>query len=270
MSQVEILKMDEAKNNLAYQEKRKIEDMNNKLKLESRVKNAIFTKNNFEANSKLMGDNNPPKTDSRFSNFVRGFRRENTDFFAHAKRHSAVFGNEQQSSPPKNTSPQKMQRSSAIFQRNRPKGEPVLTDFAKRDNSLGKIQNLERPQDPVRMRQSNNLDLHRLRREKTESVIYVPRNSQFHPSQQVKAENDGKSLLQAFLFGSNFYANRFIICVSKACRSHNHHRRIIHLLLSKVLVSSMEDFQTFFLAIFSVFFSLKLTKKEEVLLGISP
>lgn len=246
MSQVESLKMDAVKNNLAYQEKRKIEDMNNQLKLENRVKNAIFTKNNFEANSKLMGENNPPKTDSRFSNFVRGFRRENTDFFAHAKRHSAVFGNEQQSSPPKNTSPQKMQRSSAIFQRNRPKGEPVLTDFAKRDNSLKKIANLERPQSPVRMRQSNNLDLHRLRREKTESVIFV-RNSQFNPSQQVKAEMMGKHFCKRFFLDPFFYANRFIICVSKACRSHNYQRHIIHVALSfsERLVLSMEDFQPF-------------------------
>lgn len=203
MSQVESLKMDAAKNNLAYQEKRKIEDMNNQLKLENRVKNAIFTKNNNEANSKLLGDNIPPKADSRFTNFVRGFRRENTDFFAHTKRHSAVFGNEQPSSPPKNTSPQKMQRSSAIFQRNRPKGEPVLTDFAKRDNSLGKMANLERPQDPVRMRQSNNLDLHRLRREKTESVIFV-RNSPFNPPQQVKAEMMGNHFCKRFFLDPFF------------------------------------------------------------------
>lgn len=194
-------------NNLAFQEKRKIEDMNNKLKLENRVKNAIFTRNNFEApaNQKLMADATPkrPEGDSRFSNFVRGFRRENTDFFAHAKRHSAVFA-EQQSSPAKNVAPQKMQRSSAIFQRNRPKGEPILTDFAKRDNSLGKKGSTpERPQEPVRMRQSNasnNLDL-RLRREKTESVIFVSRNpnaQQFNPSAQLQVKSRGdKTLLYA-------------------------------------------------------------------------
>lgn len=166
------------KDNLAYQEKRKIEDMNNKLKLENRVKNAIFTRNNFDApNQKLMNET-APKTDSRLSNFVRGFRREATDFSLLSKRHSAVFS-EQQSSPAKASSPQKMQRSSAIFQRNRPKGEPVLTDFiAKRDASLGK-----KPapvQEPVKMRQPANLDFLRMRREKTESVIFVsPRSGNF-------------------------------------------------------------------------------------------
>lgn len=197
MSAVDNRKLENVKDNLAYQEKRKIEDMNNKLKLENRVKNAIFTRNNFEAagNQKLVAENAPkrPENDSRFSNFVRGFRRENTDFFAHAKRHSAVFA-EQQSSPAKNITPQK-QRSSAIFQRNRPKGEPILTDFiAKRENSLGKKANApERPQEPVRMRQSNanNLDL-RLRREKTESVIFVSRNpnaQQFNPSAQLQVKS---------------------------------------------------------------------------------
>lgn len=206
--------MEGGKDNLAYQEKRKIEDMNNQLKLENRVKNAIFTRNNFEAaqNPKLSGETEP-KTDSRLSNFVRGFRRERTDFFLNPKRHSAVFAAEQQPSPAKNFSPPKMQRSSAIFQRNRPKGEPVLTDFtAKRDNSLGKKLNTERPQEAVKMRQStpsNNLDFHRLRREKTESVIFVSRNpnaQQFNPSalQQVKAEMMGKHFCNASVFWIHF------------------------------------------------------------------
>lgn len=216
MSAVDARKFEASKDNLAYQEKRKIEDMNNKLKLENRVKNAIFTKNNFDTpqNQKLMADNT--KGDSRFSNFVRGFRRENTDFFPSAKRHSAMFPAEQQSSPVKSNSPPKMQRSSAIFQRNRPKGEPILTDFiAKRDNSMGKKSNVE----PVKMRQpaaNNNLDFLRMRREKTESVIFVSRNSnaqQFNPSAQPqvnsRTQKGGKHfLLQAF--GSIFYANRFL------------------------------------------------------------
>lgn len=183
------------KNNLAFAEKKKIEEMNNKLKLENRVKNAIFTRNNFNSpqNQKLLAENSPkrPENDSRFSNFVRGFRRENTDFFPLSKRHSAIFGGEQQS-PVKNNSPQKTQRSSAIFQRNRPKGEPVLTDFIpKRDNTLdnkAKISNETNTtasganrNSEVKLRHptpSNNVDLHRMRREKTESVIFVSsRNS---------------------------------------------------------------------------------------------
>lgn len=245
-------------NNLAFQEKRKIEDMNNKLKLENRVKNAIFTRNNFEApaNQKLMAENAPkrPEGDSRFSNFVRGFRRENTDFFAHAKRHSAVFA-EQQSSPAKNITPQKMQRSSAIFQRNRPKGEPILTDFvAKRDNSLGKKGNApERPSEPVRMRQSNanNLDL-RLRREKTESVIFVSRNPnapQFNPLAQLQVKSrtqKGKTLLYASVWIHFYMLIVFIVFVSKACRSHNH-------VTSYHLVSSLLDMKIHLWKIFKLF-----------------
>ena len=185
------------KDNLAYMEKRKIEDMNNKL--ESRVKNAIFTRNNFEApqNQKIMNEA-APKSDSRLSNFVRGFRREATDFSLLSKRHSAVFS-EQQSSPAKSNSPPKMQRSSAIFQRNRPKGEPVLTDFvAKRDASLGK-KAIPQPQEPVKLRQPANLDFLRMRREKTESVIFMsPRNSNFNSPSALQVTAGGNSWLQAF------------------------------------------------------------------------
>lgn len=194
------------KDNLAYQEKRKIEDMNNKLKLENRVKNAIFTRNNFDTpqSQKLMNEN-APKSDSRLSNFVRGFRREATDFSLLSKRHSAVFS-EQQSSPAKANTPQKMQRSSAIFQRNRPKGEPVLTDFiAKRDASLSKKPVPPPSQEPVKLRQPADLDFLRMRREKTESVIFVsPRNANFiSPSalQQVTADH-------ASVWIHFFYANR--------------------------------------------------------------
>lgn len=191
------------KNNLAFVEKKKIEEMNNKLKLENRVKNAIFTRNNLNSpqNQKLVAENAPkrPENESRLSNFVRGFRRENTDFFPLSKRHSAILGSEQ--TPVKSNSPQKVQRSSAIFQRNRPKGEPILTDFIpKRENTLdnktknGTASNANRNSE-VKLRQnpttSNNIDLHRMRREKTESVIFVsPRNTNalnaLQPLQQVK------------------------------------------------------------------------------------
>lgn len=195
------------KNNLAFAEKKKIEEMNNKLKLENRVKNAIFTRNNFSSpqNQKLVAENTPKRSDndSRFTNFVRGFRRENTDFFPLSKRHSAILGSEQ-SSPVKSNSPQKVQRSSAIFQRNRPKGEPILTDFIpKRDNTLENKSNKNTTatnanrNSEVKLRQhypttsNNNIDLHRMRREKTESVIFVSsRNSNalnaLQPLQQVK------------------------------------------------------------------------------------
>ena len=154
--------------------------MNNNLKLEARVKSAIFTKNNsnfIKSTKEVPSDsnNNPRKEDSRLSNFVRGFRRENTDFFPLTKRHSAVF-----ESSPAPKQPQIHQRSSAIFQRNRDKGEPILTDFIpKRDLTLTgrpKVQQVQQMAMPnIAQRQSTpvpkNLDF--LRREKTESVILV-------------------------------------------------------------------------------------------------
>lgn len=215
-SNVDMINGAKEKNNLAYQEKKKIEDMNNKLKLENRVKNAIFTKNNLEAqqNKNLLAASIPkprPETESRFSNFVRGFRREATDISFQSKRHSAIFA--EQSTPNKNISP--IQRSSAIFQRNRPKGEPILTDFMrKRDNTLGNSKSavnvpsaaLQQGRD-LKSKQTpspaNNLDFHRMRREKTESVISVSRNSTaltnepYAMQQQVKE----KLKLQA-IFGS--------------------------------------------------------------------
>lgn len=198
-------------NNLAFLEKKKIEEMNNKLKLENRVKNAIFTKNNnlnSPQNQKLIADSSPKNAaaanaDSRFSNFVRGFRREHTDFFPSSKRHSAIFS--EQLSPIKSNSPQKVQRSSAIFQRNRPKGEPILTDFipkreqtldktnnnssssiSNKDQKISKTSTSKTPAEPsdVKLRNqpssssnNNHLDFVRMRREKTESVIFVSRNT---------------------------------------------------------------------------------------------
>lgn len=171
--------------------------MNNQLKLENRVNHEIFTKNNFGTKQNpnpLIDKPKRPEGDSRLSNFVRGFRRENTDFFpSRTKRHSAVFSSDQPLPTTNNIATQKVQRSSAIFQRNQPKGEPILTDFiAKRNNSLDKRGSQDvQPRDIVRMRQSNdnNRDMYQLRREKTESVIFVPRNSnQSNQLLQVKAD----------------------------------------------------------------------------------
>lgn len=226
------------KNNLAFMEKKKIEEMNNKLKLENSVKNAIFKKNNnlnSPQNQKTSADKrNTENTDSRFSNFVRGFRREHTDFFPSSKRHSAIFS--EQLSPIKNNSPQKVQRSSAIFQRNRAKGEPILTDFIpKRDNTLDKKPNNQgstsgessKNSSPaeVKLRNqatSNNNDFLRMRREKTESVIFVsPRNANsaavetfqhLQQQQQVKEAKlrDFFSLILSNARKSFFYKMNFI------------------------------------------------------------
>lgn len=221
------------KNNLAFIEKKKIEEMNNKLKLENRVKNAIFTKNNFNSpqNQKLVAENSQKRaenSDSRFTNFVRGFRREHTDFFPSSKRHSAIFS--EQISPSKSNSPQKVQRSSAIFQRNRPKGEPILTDFIpKRDTTLDKRNNnsngeSSKTKDPsppaseVKLRNqpsssksanNNHLDFVRMRREKTESVIFVSRSTN---SAVVDAYQQFQQQVKEHIAG--FFLTNFLLILS--------------------------------------------------------
>ncbi|XP_052566248.1 serine/threonine-protein kinase mig-15 isoform X11 [Culex pipiens pallens] len=209
--------------NLAYAEKKKVEEMNNKIRLEERVKSEIFARQYRSQQS--PGKSGPQQqflapsqshkrqeSDSKLSlNFVRGFRRENSDFFPLSKRHSAILGD--QSAPTvvggglgkqmsssaihqqlQHQHPHHQQRSSAIFSRNRgtSKGEPILTDFTV--TKRGADGDDHRPRTPPRQttttaaaaapasngRQatpaSRNLDFLRPRREKTESVIFV-RNS---------------------------------------------------------------------------------------------
>lgn len=143
-----------------------------KFKLEDRVKSEIYA-NNAHANHTFMNNlrasNAAPSTttttlmasknicvdntakglqqqqqvnhkrqeaDSKLSmNFVRGFRRENSDFFPLSKRHSAVLGGERKPVAQPALQPQ---RSSGIFQRNKVvKGEPVLTEFVVRGREFG-------------------------------------------------------------------------------------------------------------------------------------
>jgi hypothetical protein len=191
---------------LAMAEKKKLEEISNKIRLEERVKSEIIAKDSksraegflsyFKASDKNAKSEATstsaataaaaaPVADAKSKggpmNFVRGFRRENSDFFPMSKRHSAILG-EQVS--PAHHQPQTQQRSSAIFQRNRNKGEPILTDFHKnrddtlklqqqraaRENGQGAPQ-VAQQQTPVRPP-----DFLRPRREKTESVIQY-RNS---------------------------------------------------------------------------------------------
>lgn len=159
--------------------------------LEERVKSEIFSNNvrnrnndPFVNNLQTNGGNSGHKrqdSDSRISlNFVRGFRRENTDFFPLSKRHSAVLG--ENLTPKQIPAPQVPLRSSAIFRRNQNKGEPVLTDYtnhvAENDILRQKTppQHQKSKQQPLPSSSSSfvkNLDFLRPRREKTESVILV-------------------------------------------------------------------------------------------------
>ncbi|XP_058462545.1 serine/threonine-protein kinase mig-15 isoform X8 [Malaya genurostris] len=225
--------------NLAFAEKRKVEEMNNKIRLEERVKSEIFARQYHKqlspgkagpasSSSSKQQQQHPQQqflkqsshkrqdSDSKLSlNFVRGFRRENSDFFPLSKRHSAILG--EQITPGSGGNGKQMsssviqqqQRSSAIFSRNRTKGEPILTDFTVTKRGDGEDM---RSQTPPRatgssaaqqsspgqavMRQATpqarNLDFRRPRREKTESVIFVrnsPTRQQLVDSQNRAGEN---------------------------------------------------------------------------------
>jgi TRAF2 and NCK interacting kinase len=182
----------DVKNNLALIEKKKMEEISNKIRLEERVKSEIIAK---EAKSKgegflsyFKGNNDkinakPNSTEADKSkgpmNFVRGFRRENSDFFPMSKRHSAILGEQASPAARLQQQPQAQQRSSAIFQRNRTKGEPILTDFVKnRDDTLKLHQRVREnaQQQPQQQTPVRAPDFLRPRREKTESVIQY-RNS---------------------------------------------------------------------------------------------
>lgn len=77
------------------------------------------------------------ESDSKVSNpFFRGFRRENSDLFPlSSTRHSAIYISKNEGVPAAQVNPL---RSSGIFNNNRrpARGEPILTDFIKMNDSL--------------------------------------------------------------------------------------------------------------------------------------
>ncbi|XP_062541537.1 serine/threonine-protein kinase mig-15 isoform X8 [Armigeres subalbatus] len=224
--------------NLAFAEKKKVEEMNNRIRLEERVKSEIFARQYQKQQS--PGKSSPgsssstatnqqqqflapqshkrQESDSKLSlNFVRGFRRENSDFFPLSKRHSAILGEQLTSNSGNNSKQmsssaiQSQQRSSAIFSRNRNKGEPILTDFTVTKRGDGDEPRPRTPPRPAGQTSSSspqqqtpatrqgsstpsvrNLDFLRPRREKTESVIFVrnsPTRQQLFDSQNRGGEN---------------------------------------------------------------------------------
>ncbi|XP_031619497.1 serine/threonine-protein kinase mig-15 isoform X6 [Contarinia nasturtii] len=88
-------------------------------------------KNNFLSNLLDNAKNHKrQESDSKLSsNFIRGFRREHSDFFPSTKRHSVVLGERQ--SAIAHFAPH---RSSAIYTKHNKNnnGEPILTDFVSR------------------------------------------------------------------------------------------------------------------------------------------
>jgi hypothetical protein len=203
-------KQSQHKDNLAFLEKQKIENMNSKFRVESRLN---FIKNIPDAKSqdkKSTNVNLSKGSDSKLSNFVRGFRREATDFSLLSKRHSAALP---ESLSSMSVSPQKFQRSSAIFQRNKQKGEPILTDYSKCSNILGKRDDIE-----LRSNLSSNPDFHRIRREKTESVISIVRNQDTSNQQQViKDKRNDQALVRIDKFPNHYlyYLGINPVCVNK-------------------------------------------------------
>lgn len=91
----------------------------------------VKPKNNFLSNLLENAKNHKrQESDSKLSsNFIRGFRREHSDFFPSTKRHSVVLGERQ--SAIAHFAPH---RSSAIYTKHNKNnnGEPILTDFVSR------------------------------------------------------------------------------------------------------------------------------------------
>nr|CAH7746997.1 unnamed protein product [Callosobruchus chinensis] len=133
---------------------------------------------NFDKFFPSKGSNSSPKkaedkghrrmdSDSKISNpFLRGFRRENSDFFPMSSRHSAIYID-------------KTVRSSGIFNNRRgsdagiakkSSGEPVLMDYVKKGDSP-----VSSSTPTKEMNRNNNLlsNFMRPRREKTESDIVL-------------------------------------------------------------------------------------------------
>lgn len=111
-------------------------------------------------------------SDSKISNpFLRGFRRENSDFFPLSSRHSAIFV-DRNVSKPNNLFNNRRGSDVGILKKT---GEPVLTDFVRRNSEspsseMNKNYGILNASKKVLKEDSN---LIRPRREKTESDIVL-------------------------------------------------------------------------------------------------
>lgn len=137
---------------------------------------------NFIENAKI---HRRQESDSKLSlNFVRGFRREKSDFFPLSKRHSAILGERQVAAVASNIA---AHRSSAIYTKSNKNsnGEPILTDFVSRQYLENPSTPKTTPSVPIKNAKANSHDNANAnqnsfflgpRRQKTESVILL-RNS---------------------------------------------------------------------------------------------
>lgn len=189
------------------------------LNFQSKSKQTFFS--NIVDNT--FNNNKRPEIDSKLSlNFLRGFRRENSDFFPLSKRHSAILGERQ--SVMKHIVPH---RTSAIYTKHDAinNDEPILMDFVSRSYldsppntnktsatptttktaTTASLKNNAANEQPttnqLRASNANNVDQNQCnnqnnnffigpRREKTESVILLRNSSNynllFNKQQQVK------------------------------------------------------------------------------------
>ncbi|XP_017956530.2 serine/threonine-protein kinase mig-15 isoform X2 [Drosophila navojoa] len=129
------------------------------------------------------------ESDSKLPSFVRGFRRENSDFFPLAKRHSAVFsGSAASIKSGTNTQLQSQPaRASAMYQRNSiynssssGNGSKENSAAAATDKTKATAATKQAAQAAAAPTKSSwaNLDFLRPRREKTESVIVLQNAAQ--------------------------------------------------------------------------------------------
>lgn len=145
------------------------------------AKNSFLS--NFIENAKM---HRRQESDSKLSlNFVRGFRRENSDFFPLSKRHSAILGERQAAAVTNHIA---SHRSSAIYTKNNKNnnGEPILTDFVSRQylespsssnaTHTSASASIKNPCGGDRTNANQSLFFMGPRRQKTESVILL-RNS---------------------------------------------------------------------------------------------
>lgn len=170
-------------------------------------------------------------SDSKLSlNFVRGFRRENTDFFPLSKRHSAILG-ERQSTAVALAAPQ---RASVIYPKNsKNNGEPILTDFVSREyldtnppsNTFTPSTTNANKNDNCNRNSSTSRGSFFLgpRREKTESVIL--RNSttrqQLLDQQQVNTHNSKQKHIHTTFHSNHMSAQHSSIQQTKSKEMNN-------------------------------------------------
>ncbi|KRG05733.1 serine/threonine-protein kinase mig-15 isoform X7 [Drosophila mojavensis] len=149
------------------------------------------------------------ESDSKLPSFVRGFRRENSDFFPLAKRHSAVFSGSAASikSGTNAQLPSQPVRTSAMYQRNSiynssssGSGSKENSAAAATDKTKATATKQAAPAAAAPTKSSwANLDFLRPRREKTESVIVLQnaaQRAQQRQQQQQQTQQQQQQLQQ--------------------------------------------------------------------------